>query len=204
MHEDKSTSIVDGVEVPNKGFTYIFDAATRKIKVTFKEGVEATTACFIEVDLWFDLTAGGQTDPVSYVFPVRELLEKRANFYFKPETSGNAVSKQGILYRSGTPTDKNPNEIFRRGEINRNLDVIAANELTVIENTFRSETLEYKVDLIKVFPLEVEEYDEIIEIDILIPEGVVNLPKTSGLPAMVYFVSGSAFLIVSWLVRKRK
>lgn len=48
-----------------------------------------------------------------------------------------------------------------------------------------------------------EEYDEEIEIDIPIPEGVATLPKTDGIPSVFYFLLGGACLALAAIFKKK-
>lgn len=48
-----------------------------------------------------------------------------------------------------------------------------------------------------------EKYDEEIEIDIPIPEGIATLPKTDGIPSVFYFLLGSACLALAAIFKKK-
>lgn len=48
-----------------------------------------------------------------------------------------------------------------------------------------------------------EEIEEIIEVDVPIPQGITTLPQTDGLPPMLYFLFGTFFIVVAFSLKKR-
>ena len=56
---------------------------------------------------------------------------------------------------------------------------------------------------VRITPPTGDEYEEEIEIDIPIPEGITSLPKTGGFPALLFFLLGSACLVSAVVVKKK-